>query len=102
MTWVSRGGFTLIEVMVVLVILGLIAGVAGAAIAGLREPRATAWIREARATRDSAIRAGVAVSVTVSLPGAVGNHATRATRLVFLPDGRALGTGVDPLTGGPR
>jgi prepilin-type N-terminal cleavage/methylation domain-containing protein len=99
----GRGeGFTLIEVVVSLSLIALILGISGVALASLREPAASATTRTLQAARDSAIRQGVPVSLTVTPPESGSNHAPRTTRYWFLPDGRAIGPGVDPLTGAPR
>jgi len=87
-------GYTLIEVIVVLAIVGLVVGVSGLAIASLKAPREAEWIRMLRQARADAIRTGRPVR-------SVGNHSPLLTPL-FLPDGRAIGPGVDPLTGAPR
>jgi len=97
----ERRGFTLLEVVVALALFGLVLGVSGLALASLREPSAAALSRQLIAARDSAIRSGDRVSVTVSLPDTGEYHAPRTTHLLFLPDGRAVGTDVDPLTGAP-
>ncbi len=90
----SKLGFTLLEVVVVLVILGLVLGISGLALASLKAPRESERIRALRAARAEAIRTGRPVRT-------VTNHSPLPTPL-FLPDGRALGPGVDPLTGAPR
>lgn len=82
----TRHGVTLIELLVVLVLLGLIFTVSGLALASLGAPRESARVRELAAARAQAIRSGRPVL---------------AAPVLFLPDGRALGPGVDPLTGAP-
>ena len=78
---------TLLELVVALAILGLILGVSGVALASLRPPAGSEVARARQRARAEAIRAGTAV---------------RADSVLFLPDGRALGPGVDPLTGAVR
>jgi len=80
-------GVTLVELLVVLVLLGLIFSVSGLALASLGAPRASARVRALEVARAKAVRSGLPV-----LDSAV----------LFLPDGRAMGPGVDPLTGAPR
>ena len=84
-------GVTLVELLVVLVLLGLLFAVSGLALASLSPPRDSARVRALAAARAKAIRAGVPVSLNDS-----------ASTVLFLPDGRALGPGVDPLTGAPN
>ena len=86
-------GFTLLEVMVVLAILGLTFGMSGLALGLLKAPREADRIRELRRARADAVRTGVPVR-------AVLNRSPLPAPL-FLPDGRALGPGVDLLTGAP-
>ena len=89
----KREGYTLIEVIVVLAILGLVLGISGLALASLKAPRESERTRALREARADAIRSGRPVrAVNVPLP-------TPAP--LFLPDGRAIGPGVDPLTGAP-
>jgi prepilin-type N-terminal cleavage/methylation domain-containing protein len=77
-------GVTLVELIVTLALLGVILGLSGVAIASLRpSPQARPRVELERA-RMEAIRTGRAV---------------RADSALFLPDGRAIGAGVDPLTG---
>lgn len=83
----KREAYTLVELTVVLAILGLLAAISGLALASLKPRQEAAELRELRRARAEAIRTGVAV---------------RALSVLFLPDGRALGPGVDPLTGAPR
>lgn len=91
----GRGdGYTLVEVIVVLAITGLILGMSGLALASLKPPRQSEWVRKLREARAVAIRTGRPVHTG-------NNHAPRTTHL-FLPDGRAIGPGVDPFTGAPR
>ena len=85
-------GFTLLEVMVVVAILGVIVGVSGLAFASLRVPRKSAWTRAATQARVDAIRLGRPARAPV--PDSLAAP-------LFLPDGRAIGPGVDPLTGLP-
>jgi hypothetical protein len=88
----------LIELLVVLVLLGLIFSVSGVALASLGSPKESAQIRVLQAARAEAIRSGVPVLVRLdTLPSSL-----FPLPLLFLPDGRALGPGVDPLTGRPR
>jgi len=91
---VRPSGFTLLEVIVVVAILGLIVGMTGLAFVSLRLPRQSEPVQELRRARAAAVRSGRPI-----LSGA--NDAPRATRVLFLPDGRAIGAGADPLTGAP-
>jgi prepilin-type N-terminal cleavage/methylation domain-containing protein len=75
---------TLLELLVVLAVLGLVLGVSGLGLASLREPGESAALTEIRRARAEAIRSGVPV---------------RSGSVLFLPDGRAIGPTVDPLTG---
>lgn len=86
----TDSGVTLIELLVVLVLLGLLLGVSGLAIGSLASPRESQRVRMLLATRAAAIRTGTVASVRVD-----------SALVRFLPDGRALGPGVDPLTGAP-
>lgn len=81
-------GVTLLELLVVLTLLALLLGVSGLAVGALRAPRASERVQRLEAARATAIRSGLAVEA----PGDSGP-------VRFLPDGRALGPGVDPLTG---
>jgi prepilin-type N-terminal cleavage/methylation domain-containing protein len=79
-------GVTLVELLVVLTVLGLILGVSGLALGTLKASHESQVATELRQAHSEAIRTG----------------APRATHHVrFLPDGRAIGLGVDPLTGAP-
>jgi Tfp pilus assembly protein FimT len=77
---------TLVELLVVLALLGLVLGVSGLALASLREPRESGDLREFRRARAEAVQSGTPRT---------------AHRALFLPDGRAIGPNVDPLTGAP-
>ncbi len=93
-------GFTLLEVMVALALLGLILGVSGLALASLREPGENLATRQLRAARDSSIRSGEVVRVRIPATGS--SRDVYAASVTFLPDGRSVGAGVDPLTGDLR
>jgi prepilin-type N-terminal cleavage/methylation domain-containing protein len=90
-----ESGFTLLEVMVVLAILGVTLGVSGLAFASLKTPRESERRHDLRRARSEAIETGRPVFTG-------GNHAPRTTHVLFLPDGRAIGASADPLTGAPR
>jgi prepilin-type N-terminal cleavage/methylation domain-containing protein len=80
-------GFSLIEMVVVLILLGLSAGISASAISSLRVPATTAVAGALRAARGRALSSGRPVLVS--------------DQVLFLPDGRAIGPGVDPLNGAP-
>jgi prepilin-type N-terminal cleavage/methylation domain-containing protein len=82
-------GTTLVELMVVLVILGVVASVSTLALTSLRPSPDAERVHLLSRARAAAARSGQPVSV----PAADGSA------IRFLPDGRALGPGVDPLTG---
>ena len=90
----SPRGFTLVEVIVVVALLGLIVGMNGLAFVGLRAPRESNLAGELRRARREAIQTGRPVSTG-------GAHAPFTTHVLFLPDGRAIGSGADALTGAP-
>jgi len=83
-----------VELIVVVAILGLIFGVSGLAFVSLRVPPESDWIRDLRRARAQAIRSGHPVSARDDRSPLTGH-------VLFLPDGRTLGTGIDPLTGAP-
>jgi Tfp pilus assembly protein FimT len=78
---------TLVELLVVLALLGLILGISGVALASLREPQEAATLRALERARGQAIATGEPVA---------------QDSVLFLPDGRAIGPSVDPLTGVPH
>ena len=88
-------GVTLVELLVVIVILALITGVSGLAFASLRVPRESTLVRATRVARAEAIRTGRPVSLRL-------DSLRRHPSVLFLPDGRAVGPGADPLTGDYR
>ncbi len=90
-----RAGVTLAELLVVILILGLTAGLAGLSVTALRPPPRLDLARQVREARAAAIRQGAAVTVTVESAG----DSQPAVLMRFLPDGRVLGPGVDPWTG---
>jgi len=77
-------GVTLVELLVALALLGLVLGVSGLALASLRAPSEAVDISAMRHARAQAIETGAPRT---------------AHGVLFLPDGRAVGTQVDPLTG---
>jgi prepilin-type N-terminal cleavage/methylation domain-containing protein len=79
-------GVTLLELLVVLTILGLVLGVTGVALSSLKTPPESEQLRDLEKARADAIQSGVQRTA----------HGVR-----FLPDGRAIGPGVDPFTGVP-
>jgi len=79
-------GVTLVELLVVLTILGVLLSVSGLALGSLKAPHESQETIDLREARILAIRSGTP---------------QRAHGILFLPDGRALGLAVDPLTGTP-
>jgi prepilin-type N-terminal cleavage/methylation domain-containing protein len=95
-----RHGYTLVEVIVVLALIGLALGIGGLALASLQLPRESESVRALRNARTKAIQTGDPVSLIAANLDTGANRAPRVTHL-FLPDGRVIGPGVDPLTGSP-
>lgn len=93
-----RAGVTLAELLVVIVILGLTAGVAGMAVSALRTPPVGDLASTIRRQRAAAIRLGVSQMALIPLDG----PERSPTVIRFLPDGRVLGPGIDPWTGALR
>jgi prepilin-type N-terminal cleavage/methylation domain-containing protein len=94
-------GVTMLELLVVLTILGLILGVSGLALASLRAPREAAFVRVLHEAHARAIRTGRPVLVMLDSSPAPSERPTDRPSVRFLPDGRAVGPGLDPLTGEP-
>jgi prepilin-type N-terminal cleavage/methylation domain-containing protein len=86
-----RRGVTLVELIVTLALLGLLSGLAAAMLGGLRRSEPDTRPRELARARARAVRTGTRVRLEDASGASV----------LFLPDGRAVGDGVDPLTGGP-
>ncbi len=101
-TAVSPGisGFTLLEMMVVLVVMGVVLSVSVTALPGVRARNAESLAdRLARAQRQ-AVATGRPVTVTAAVPSASSPDSSVSSILWrFLPDGRAVGPGVDPRNG---
>jgi prepilin-type N-terminal cleavage/methylation domain-containing protein len=76
-------GVTLVELLVVLALLGVMLGVSTLAITALRRPVNSETVEMEKARRE-AVQSGTPRTAHGAL---------------FLPDGRAIGPGVDPLTG---
>ena len=86
-----RRGFTLVELIVTLALLGLLSGLAAATLGSLRKAEPDTRAQALARARERAIRTGT----RVRLDDAKGES------VLFLPDGRAVGDGVEPFTGGP-
>lgn len=78
-------GVTLIELVVTLVVMGFLVGLAGGLVGDVRPSPSLGGEEEARRR-----------AVIEPVEGPV---ITDSASVVFLPDGRAVGAGVDPLTG---
>jgi len=83
-------GTTLIELVVVLAILGLLLGISGLALASLRPTAGDVRQAAIASARRDALQRGTAITIAADDSGGM---------LRFLPDGRAIGSDVDPLTG---
>jgi prepilin-type N-terminal cleavage/methylation domain-containing protein len=84
-------GFTLIELIVVLAILGLLSGTSALAFGALRRPDRDDRIHRIAAAQREAVKTGRNARLILG----------RDT-ITFLPDGRSVGRGADPLTGDAR
>lgn len=80
-------GVTLLEMLVVLALLGILFGVSTVALSALKPPSKSDAVLALEHARVQAIHSGTPRT---------------AIGVLFLPDGRAIGPGVDPLTGAPR
>lgn len=85
-----RRGTTLVELIVTLALLGLLSGLAAATLGGWRQSEPDARARLLSRARERAIRTGMRVRL----------DDPHGKSVLFLPDGRAVGEGLDPLTGG--
>jgi prepilin-type N-terminal cleavage/methylation domain-containing protein len=90
----GRAGFTLVEMLVVLAILGVLAGVSVSALPSLRASTTPLLVDRLAAARRSAISSGIAVTITAPAPTTGEPRSWR-----FYSDGRAVGPGVDPRNG---
>ncbi len=96
-------GTTLAELIVVLALLGLIVGVSGLTLGSLRPAADAQAIQDLRRARAEAIRTGRPVHLLGAQGDSVASHTPHPPpSWRFLPDGRAIGPGVDPLTGAPQ
>jgi hypothetical protein len=93
-----EAGATVVELLVSLLVMGLLAGMAGLALTMTRPNEDPVADRLASA-RALAVRSGRAVSVVADSTQPGGGT---GGRVLFLPDGRAVGAGVDQLTGEVR
>lgn len=84
----NHRGFTLIEMLVALTILSIVLGTSALASRGAPSAGRDSRTESLRQARTRAIESGRAVTA---------GGASRP--VLFLPDGRAIGAGVDPLTG---
>jgi prepilin-type N-terminal cleavage/methylation domain-containing protein len=80
----AREGLTLVELLVALAMVGLLFGVSTVAVTSLQPAPESAEVVDLRTARRAAIQSG---------------SPRTAHGVLFLPDGRAVGPGVDPLTG---
>ncbi|MGH7676105.1 MAG: hypothetical protein ACREMV_12615, partial [Gemmatimonadales bacterium] len=74
--------------------------ISGLALASLQAPRESERVRALSRARSQAIRTGP--PVRAALPPDTAGTLSPLPAPLFLPDGRAIGPGVDPLTGAPR
>jgi prepilin-type N-terminal cleavage/methylation domain-containing protein len=90
----TRTGFSLVELMVVMAIVSITAAVATLAVGsvGTEPSPRTEWARRLDEARSEAVERGRAIVVRSDSTGAYPSA-------LFLPDGRAVGPDVDPLTG---
>jgi prepilin-type N-terminal cleavage/methylation domain-containing protein len=89
-------GFTLVEMVVVIAILGLVAVLSTVAIGSLRAVPQSAQELELEHTRQQALQTGLPTGTEIE----DSSGRRPAQPVLFLPDGRALGSGLDPWTGG--
>jgi len=82
-------GVTLVELVVALAVVGLLSGLALVGFLSLRPQPSAPWVTAADSARASAVRTGRSAIITD----------TSGHRVLFLPDGRAIGRDVDPVLG---
>jgi prepilin-type N-terminal cleavage/methylation domain-containing protein len=93
-------GFTLVELMVVLVLLGVLVTVSVTAIPSLRETRAPSLAERLAQGRRQALATGHTVTVSAArLSVSFTGKSVSSVEWQFMPDGRALGPGLDPRNG---
>ena len=90
----TRSGFTLVELLVALVILSVSCAIASASLASFlsASPASAHELSVLSRAHRAAVDEGAAAVVTT-------DSTDGAERVLFLPDGSAVGPGVDPLTG---
>ena len=86
-----RRGVTLVELLVVLLLLSLLAGMSALAAGRLRG--------SASGSREEARRMATARAEAIRTGGPVRLMRDTGGPALFLPDGRAVGRGIDPLMG---
>lgn len=82
-------GVTLVELVVVLAVVGILSGLAMVGFRSIRPEPLAPWVAAADSARAAAVRTGRPAGITD----------TSGRRLLFLPDGRAIGRDVDPVLG---
>jgi prepilin-type N-terminal cleavage/methylation domain-containing protein len=89
----SPRGFTLVEMIVAIAVMALSGAVATVAFRGLLRPHSEGlgWEAQRRQSRRMAVQEGI---VLLTYPDSAPDEP-----VLFLPDGRVIGDGVDPLTG---
>jgi Tfp pilus assembly protein FimT len=88
----GRDGGTLVELLVVLVVMAVIVSVSAFAVGAPAAAGAGGDVARLAETRARAIRSGAPISAA---------RDSGAAPVLFLPDGQAVGAGVDRLTGEP-
>ena len=86
-------GFTLLELVIATAVLGIVLSVSSFAIAKLQWPRELDAEADWERAKARAIQSGHRVSL---------RRTADTSQRLFLPDGRVIGSNVDPLTGTPH
>ena len=89
-----QAGVTLVELLVAISIVGMIVSLTGLAFFSLRTSGASTLQGELQDARARALRTGRPVAFPAF-------GAPARPTVLFLPDGRSIGEGADPLTGAP-